>query len=56
LAQAAKSGWQRMKGWWESLTGGERKQGGLRKASKVIYPECGLTTNAEGAIQLEDQD
>jgi hypothetical protein len=50
------SGWQKVKGWYQSLTGKNREQGGLKKASEIIYPQCDLTHRAEGAIQLEDDD
>lgn len=57
LAQAARSGYQKVKGWMRSLAGWfGRKQPGLSKASSVIYPQCDLTHRSEGAIQLEDQD
>jgi hypothetical protein len=51
-----RSGWEKVKGWARSLTGQDRRQGGLQKASRIIYPHCDLTTRAQGAVQLEDDD
>lgn len=57
LAQAVRSGYQKVKGWAKSLAGWfGRKQPGLTKASSVIYPQCDLTHRSEGAVQFEDQD
>ncbi len=56
LAQAVRSGYQKVKGWVKSLSGGLGRMFGLKKASSIIYPQCDLTHRAAGAVQFEDQD
>jgi len=58
LAQAAKSGWTRVKDWWRGLTGSNtgREDPGFARAANELYEKCDMRSRARGGVRIEDED